>query len=126
MTELKKEILAAVDELMRIVKEETGVSEKFIEAARPSIEAIFTDVEAQRRPECIQALWETAALQAETEQAIARARMWAKRLENAQNHLLVELGRMNRRVEDARNSVASTTLGIMGGLSDAPRTPYES
>ncbi len=126
MTDAKREIRAAVDELVALIKKETGVSDTFIDAARPSIEAIFTDVEAQRRPECIQTLFETAALQAETEKSIASAQMWARRLESAQSRLLVELGRMSRRVEEARNSVLSTTLGLMGGLSDVPRAPYES
>lgn len=63
-----------VEEFLNEVRRSTNISERFLEAARPSVVRLFTEVPAERREQCLATLRSVFEAQAGTEHVCSTAR----------------------------------------------------
>lgn len=107
----------ANDFIEQLVKD-TGVSRRFLEAARPSIETAFRDVPLDRRPQCLDAIREATTRQAETELILDRAAIQAAALERSQERSSRSLQAMSGRLRRVRDLLVGAQLSAWGPFSD--------
>ena len=70
MSEHEKHALIEIELFIARMEKETGVSKRFLDVARPSIERAFLEVPRARRHDCLAAIETSCRTQAKTEKSI--------------------------------------------------------
>ncbi len=112
----KKESKKA-SEFLTQLRQFTGVSHRFIEAARPAVEKAFAEVPEDRLQDCLDSIWKIAECQVETEASCERSRALARLLEKKQSSLHASLSKLPRHSERIKNSVAVSMTNLFYGLA---------
>ncbi|MCP4602517.1 MAG: hypothetical protein GY847_18705 [Proteobacteria bacterium] len=97
------------------LKAETGISHRFLEAARPAIEKAFTLVPEENRNNCLDAIRESVRRQAETEATIESAYNFAEQIEEKQSALFGALKDLETETKRTKNSLIAAVLNIYTG-----------
>ena len=109
------------DLFIQELEEKTGVSRKFIEAARPAIEKAFSDVSQERREELLCQVWALVQQQAETEAICARAKESAQQLDSSRDAMMTQLNEAKQKMVSMRDCLRGATLSLYGTISDPGR-----
>lgn len=113
MKKLTTEKLAhRIDSLLKELASTTQVSEQFLEAIRPSVERLFTEVPEHRQQRILEILVETVARQAETERSTARAL-------NALNELTAKRALLTASIEALKQKITQTQGRIASTVASA-------
>ena len=102
-----------IEKFIEELAEETGVSRDFLDDARAVIARAFTEVPPERRPECLENIRLTVRMQAETEAAVRSSMESAKRLVQAEEHLLNKLQELKTEARAAKEQAATAALGLL-------------
>ena len=100
------------DTFIDALEQETGVSRKFLEEARPIIERAFSEVKPEAREECLAMIRLTVATQAETEETVRRSMEQARKLVEAEEDLCKKLHSLKEEALAAKNQVAAAAVGL--------------
>lgn len=115
---LQKKKPIVVEEFIDELEQTTRVSKRFIEAARPILERLYSGVPADRRSEVLETFRQTMNRQAETEASVARALVLADKMGNQQINVAKKLEQMKKRMQNRHAEVASILIRSCGGFGD--------
>jgi hypothetical protein len=118
--DLKKKVQAEIEVFMAKVQRETGVSRRFLEAARPAIEKTFLEIPEKNRPQCFDAIWETARQQAESEERLVEVKIVSEKFAMAERNMATELSNLKRQVTDTRQKIAKVAANMYTILAKNP------
>lgn len=101
-----------VDEFIELLVIETGVSRKFMESARPSIETAYTDVPKEQLDAILDTIIDLAYQQAASEASIRRANEGIKILRASQERISLDLHAMNEALKKSRDALAVSLVSL--------------
>ena len=105
-----KHLLVEIEIFIAKLEKETGVSKRFLEAARPSIERAFIEVPKERRLECLEAIEMSCKNQAETEKSVEKSLESAKRLAVVEQKLTQSLAQLKAETQLTRDRMTATAF----------------
>lgn len=111
-----------VEDFLQELEKTTRVSRRFIEAARPILERLYSGVPEERRSEVLETFRQTMNRQAETEASVARALVLADQMGNSQINVAKKLAQMKKRMQNRHAEVASILIRSCGGFGDQQPT----
>ena len=105
-----KHTLIDIEIYIAKLEKETGVSKRFLEAARPSIERAFLEVPEERRYECLEAIETSCRTQAETEKHIEKSLKNAKKLAEVEKKLMRSLASLKAETTLTRDRITAAAF----------------
>lgn len=110
MSQHDKSVLIEIETYIAKLEKETGVSKRFLEAARPSIERAFLEVPIERRFECLEAIEHSCKTQASTERSIERSMANTKKLAVVEKKLSDKLAALKAETKMTRDRVTAAAF----------------
>ena len=110
MSQYDKKTLIEIETYIAKLEQDTGVSKRFLEAARSSIERAFLEVPVERRSECLEAIEQSCKTQAATERSIARSMANAKKLAAVEKKLSDKLAALKTETKLTRDRVTAVAF----------------
>ena len=100
------------DDFIERLGQETGVSRRFLEEARPVIERAFAEVPEDRLSACLETIRFTVQMQAETEASLRRSLEQSQQLIRSEEALYEKLHTLKEEALLAKEKVATAALGL--------------
>lgn len=110
MSDQEKHALIEIELFIARMEKETGVSKRFLDAARPSIERAFLEVPRARRHECLTAIETSCRTQAETEKSIEQSLKNARKLASVEQKLAKSLADLKTETKLTRDRMTATAF----------------
>lgn len=98
------------EEYINKIKLETGVSDKFLNEARPKIELLFNTVSSPRLEETLKDITSIIKSQAEMEENVNRLEVELIKLYNAENEFNNSLNNLNKETTKLKNTIEDYKL----------------
>ena len=116
----KKKREMEIDHFITKLGDETGVSDSFLKAVRPSVKKAYLEDTQDERNASLNAVWEAAKRQAETENSLRAVRHASDELKKAENVLVNKLEKLGQKMTDMQQTTASSAFNLLTSSLRAP------